>query len=243
MKRLHVHVKVERSITVDPVLFDAVRGRADRRQRRLCEMDARSVLSVQPSRPKTPPAAITSPTSSGSPIRRACRGKPSLPTAKAPSTAKARSTTEARIEKRGVDAVGIHVGDALVRVKATGLAVLVGHRVGLDDALPCADRADAVDADLVLLDDQPLVAIFAFDDLRRLAAEFRINVFYPEVERLQDVAVGINDVIGATHALLLGPFNQRAQQAVAGSGVKSFAAATQHAASFASRSLSSEPWA
>jgi len=68
-----------------------------------------------------------------------------------------------------------------VRVKATGLAVLVGHRVGLDDALPCADRADAADADLVLLDDQPLLAIFAFDDLRRLAAEFRINVFYPEV--------------------------------------------------------------
>ena len=80
-----------------------------------------------------------------------------------------------------------------MRVKPTGLAVLVGRRVGRDDALPCADRADAADADLVLLDDQPVLAVLAFDNLRRPVAEFRVDVFFPEVERLQDVAVGIDD--------------------------------------------------
>ena len=74
---------------------------------------------------------------------------------------------------------------------------LPGHRVGLDDALPGADRADAADADLVLLDDQLVLAVLAFDDLRSPVAEFRVDVFFPEVERLQDVAVGIDDVIGA----------------------------------------------
>ena len=129
-----------------------------------------------------------------------------------------------------------------------------GHRVGLDDALPGADRADAADADLVFLDDQLVLAVLAFDDLRRPIAEFRVHVFLPEVERLQDVAVGIDDVIGAAHdpaprrviALpSIAPFSsdQRAQQQpVAGSGVKSFAAGTQHPASFTSRTLSSEPW-
>ena len=39
---------------------------------------------------KTPPAATPNPTSNGSPIRRACRGRPSSPMAKARFTAKVR---------------------------------------------------------------------------------------------------------------------------------------------------------
>jgi hypothetical protein len=48
-----------------------------------------------------------------------------------------------------------------VRIEPTGLAILVRHRVGLDDTLPRTDSADAADADAavadsVLLDDEPL---------------------------------------------------------------------------------------
>ena len=54
---------------------------------------------------------------------------------------------DARVKEGGIDTVGIHVRDARVRVEAAGLAVLVGHRVGLDDALARADRADTADAE------------------------------------------------------------------------------------------------
>src|SRR5229473_762505 len=105
---------------------------------------------------------------------------------------------EARIKEDGVDTVGIHVGDALVRVKPAGFAVLVRHRVGLDDALPRADPADPADADAavtdrMLLDDEPLLAVLAFDDPRRPVAKRRVDVFVPKIERLEDVTVGIDD--------------------------------------------------
>ena len=117
---------------------------------------------------------------------------------------RAREEAEARIKKGGIDAVGIHVGDALVRVEPAGLAVLVRHRVALDDALPRADRADAADAepavaDRVLLHNEPLFAVLTLDDPRRPVAEGRVDVFVPKIERLEDVAVGIDDVVNATH--------------------------------------------
>ena len=113
---------------------------------------------------------------------------------------RAREQPEARIEKGGVDAVGIHVGDALVRIEPARLAVLVVHRVGLDDALPGADRADPADAELaiadrVLLHDQPLLAVLALDDPRRPVAKCRVDVFVPQIERLEDMTVGIDDVV------------------------------------------------
>src|SRR5208282_6738238 len=85
---------------------------------------------------------------------------------------------EARIKEGGIDAVQIHIGDALVRIEPTGLTVLVCHRVALDDTLPRADRADPADAELsvtdgVLLDDEPLLAVLALDDPRRPVAELR----------------------------------------------------------------------
>ena len=118
---------------------------------------------------------------------------------------RAREQAEARIQERGVDAVRIHVGDARVRVEPAGLAFLVFHRVGGDDALARADRADPADAELrvadrVLLDDQPLLAaLVVLDDARRPVAELGIDVFVPEIERLQDMPVGIDDVVGAGH--------------------------------------------
>src|SRR6516225_6499249 len=115
-----------------------------------------------------------------------------------------RKQAEARIKEGGVDAIGVHVGDALVRVEPAGLAVLVGHRVGLDDTLPRPYRADPANAELavadhVLLDDEPLLAVLALFDPRRPVAELRIDIFVPKVQRLEDVPVGIDDVVGATH--------------------------------------------
>ncbi len=114
---------------------------------------------------------------------------------------------EARVEKGGIDAVVIHVRDALVRVEAAGLAVLVGHRVGLDDALPRADGTDPADAgaavaDRMLLDDQPLLAVLALDDARRPVAEFRIDVFVPQIERFEDVGVRVYHVVSVLHCRL-----------------------------------------
>ena len=90
---------------------------------------------------------------------------------------------EARIKKGGVDAVGVHVGDPLVRIEPAGLAVLVLHRV-VDDALPGADRANPSDAalsvaDPVLLNDEPLFAVLLLDNPRRPVAERRVDVLVP----------------------------------------------------------------
>src|SRR5207244_11426489 len=56
---------------------------------------------------------------------------------------------QARIEKGGVDAVGIHVGDALVRIEPARLPVLVLHRV-VDDTLPRPDSTNSPDAALAI---------------------------------------------------------------------------------------------
>src|SRR5208282_1023207 len=74
----------------------------------------------------------------------------------------------------------------------------------LDVALPCADAADAAKAALriagrALLIDQPALAILVLDKARRPIAVLRIGVFVPQVERLEDMAVRIDDVVGATH--------------------------------------------
>src|SRR6516164_10699522 len=110
---------------------------------------------------------------------------------------------EARIEEGGVDAVGIHVGDALVRIEPAWLPVLILHRV-VDDTLPRSDRADPADAalavaDHMLLDHEPLLAVLALDDPRRAVAELRIDVSVPQIQRLEDVPIGIDDVVSATH--------------------------------------------
>jgi len=110
---------------------------------------------------------------------------------------------EARVEEGRVDAVRVHIGDALVRIEAAGLAVLVLHRVGGDDALTRPDPTDTADAalggaDRMLLDDKTLLAVFALYDTRRAIAEIGIHVEIPQVEWFEDVAVGVDDVIGTT---------------------------------------------
>src|SRR6516162_7589955 len=91
---------------------------------------------------------------------------------------------EAWIEKGGIDAVGIHVGDPLVRIEPAWLAVLVFHRIGGDDPLTRTDRANGADAAFarayrVLRYDEPFPAVYALDDARRPIAEFWIHIVIP----------------------------------------------------------------
>src|SRR5262249_7699559 len=120
----------------------------------------------------------------------------------------AREQAETRIEEGGIDTVGIHVGDSHMRIEAAWFAVLVGHCIGLDHALAgtdCTDPADAplAVADCVLLDNEALFAVFALHYSRRPVAKSRVDVVVPEIERLENVAVGIDDVISASHSSLL----------------------------------------
>ena len=114
----------------------------------------------------------------------------------------------ARIEKGRVDAVEIHVGDALVRIEPAGAALLVFHFGRFDLALARPDPADPAHALLAAeqlpLDVELFLAGLGIDHQpRRPVAEFRVHVVVPEVERLQDVPIGIDDVVGADHRELL----------------------------------------
>src|SRR5689334_550569 len=90
-----------------------------------------------------------------------------------------------------------------MRVEPALLSLGVFERVGLDRALPDADRAEAADppriAQQFALDLKALLAVLVDDKPRPTLAVFGIDVFVPEVERFQDMAVGIDDVIGAGH--------------------------------------------
>ena len=113
----------------------------------------------------------------------------------------------ARIQKGGIDAVQIHVRNPLMRIEAAGAPVLIAHGLGRDHALPCADPADPAHtlpaAEDLLLDQQPLLAVLVDDELGRAVAKGRVDVVVPQSERLQDMAVRIDDVVYATHDLLL----------------------------------------
>ena len=91
-----------------------------------------------------------------------------------------------------------------MRIEPTGLAVLVRHRVALDDTLPRANGADPADAalavaDRVLLHNEPLFAVLLLDDPRRPVAKARVYILVPKIQRLEDVPVGVDDVVSATH--------------------------------------------
>src|SRR5205085_12475056 len=114
--------------------------------------------------------------------------------------------THARIEKGGIDPVQIHVGDALVRIEAAGAALIVFHLRRLDRALPRADAAYAahplLTAEQLTLDIELFLAGLRIDDeARRAVAILGIHVIVPEIERLQDVTIGVDDVIDAAHQL------------------------------------------
>src|SRR5439155_5261954 len=51
----------------------------------------------------------------------------------------------------------------------------------------------------ILVHDAPLLSCPRFDQPRRPVAKGRVHVIVPEIERLKDVTVGVDDVVGAAH--------------------------------------------
>src|SRR5580704_6485100 len=93
---------------------------------------------------------------------------------------------DARIKEGRVDAVGIHVGDARVRIEATLLALFVCHRVVADDAVAGADRAKSAKtsapAKRPAVDAQTLLAVLVDEEARQPVTEAWIDIFFPEIQ-------------------------------------------------------------
>ena len=68
-----------------------------------------------------------------------------------------------------------------------------------DERLRFTADATLGGADRMLLDDEALLAVFAPDDARCAIAEIGIYVAIPQVEWFEDVAVGVDDIIGTGH--------------------------------------------
>jgi hypothetical protein len=88
-----------------------------------------------------------------------------------------------------------------MRVEPALLPFGVFQAVELNRALPDADSTEAADAPRIAqqfaLDAE---ALFAVDGkLRPALVELGIDVFVPEIERFQNMAVGIDGVVGASH--------------------------------------------
>ncbi len=90
-----------------------------------------------------------------------------------------------------------------MRVEPALLPFGIFEGVELDRTLPDTDRAEAADpariAEQFALDLEALLAVLVDDKPRPALAVLGIDVFVPEVERLQNVAVGIDDVVGSSH--------------------------------------------
>src|SRR6202011_5662371 len=110
---------------------------------------------------------------------------------------------ETGIEEGGIDAVGIHVDDARVRVEPAPAPLGILQGVYLDDSLPDADGTQAADAPRIAqqlaFDAQAFLAVVVDDEPRPALAEFGIDVPVPQVERLEDVAVCVEHVVSARH--------------------------------------------
>jgi hypothetical protein len=113
--------------------------------------------------------------------------------------------SQAWIEKGGIDSVSVHVGDALVWIEAAGLSFGIFERVRRNNSLPRADRPNPTDAALLLgvglplIDYQSFRPAVIFDDARCALTESRLHVSRPKVERLKDMSVRINDIVGTCH--------------------------------------------
>ena len=110
---------------------------------------------------------------------------------------------KARVKEGSVDPVGVHVEDAGMRVEAAFLSFGIFEAVELDRTLPDADGAETADptgiAEQLALDAEALLAVFIDDEARPAVVKRRIDVLVPEIERLEDVTVGIDGLIGAGH--------------------------------------------
>src|SRR3989449_5840077 len=126
---------------------------------------------------------------------------------------------ETGIEEGGIDAVGIHVDDARVRVEPAFAPLGIFQGAGLDDALPGADGPQAADppriAQQLALDAEAFLTVVVDDEPRPALAEFGTDVRVPQVEGLEDVAVGVDYVVRAGHRQSLRRQSNRCNTTVA----------------------------
>ncbi len=110
---------------------------------------------------------------------------------------------EARIEKSGVDAVEIHVLDAGMRIEPALFPLGKFQAVELDCALADADRAEAADppriAEQFAVDAHALLAVLVDHHARPALAKRRVHILLPQRERLEDMTIGIDRVVGERH--------------------------------------------
>src|SRR2546425_1096254 len=136
----------------------------------------------------------------------------------------AREQAETRIEEGGVDAIGIHVHDARVRVEPALAPFGVFQGVGLEESLPDADGTQAADppriAQQLAFDAQAFLAVVVDDEPRPALAEFGIHVFVPQVNRLEDVTVRVDYVVRARHRQSLRRQSYRCDTTVAAPGAR-----------------------
>src|SRR5205807_951743 len=145
----------------------------------------------------------------------------------------AREQAETRIEEGGVDAVGVHVDDARVRVEPALAPLGIFQGAGLDDALPGTDGSKAADppriAQQLALDAEAFLAVVVDDEPRPALAEFGVDVLVPQVNRLEDVTVRVDYVVRARHRQSLRRQSNRCNTTVAAPGSRASTLQLHHA--------------
>src|SRR5262249_48164984 len=110
---------------------------------------------------------------------------------------------DARVEEGGVDPVEVHVGNPCVRVEAAAPTLDVFHGALVDHALSGPDGADHAETlratEDLALDQQAFLAVGVDDDPRRAISEAGVDVLVPQVHGLEDVTVGVDDLVGTRH--------------------------------------------
>src|SRR5581483_5713706 len=101
---------------------------------------------------------------------------------------------DARVEELGVDAVGVHVGEARGRIEVAGADRVVGEpgRPELEPAL-ARGRHETDGAPAIAAVEEPHVGVAVAYDPRRALAEARRHALLPHARRLVDVRVGVDD--------------------------------------------------
>ena len=75
----------------------------------------------------------------------------------------------------------------------------VVHHSAVAGAHPAQGAQPFLAAEQLLAHLKALLAVRVADQLRCLIAVFWFDVITPEIQRLQNVSVGIDDIIGASH--------------------------------------------
>ena len=92
-----------------------------------------------------------------------------------------------------------------MRVEPAGAPLLIGEIVVEYDAVARADRAQGPQALLaakgLAVDLEALLAVGVGEALRPPVAEGRIDVMLPQIDRFEDVPVGVDDIIGLAHSI------------------------------------------